>query len=281
MKLRKMILVALLVTLATGTLCARNVRHPRQLRLYVIDCGRLKVEDPSRFNFKKEELKVLDLSVGCYLIVHPKGAMIWDTGVVPDQSFKADGSPATKEYATATVPLKTQLAKIGYEPVDVKYLALSHFHWDHVGNASEFATSTWLVTKVEHDALFSSSLPPRTDASMFAPLKDTRTVMLPEADYDVFGDGSVVIKPTPGHTPGHRVLFLKLAKTGPIVLSGDLYHYPEEVNSNRIMQGDVVEQTAASRASLQAFLKQSGAKLWIQHDLNGFSKLKKAPEFYQ
>jgi len=281
MKLRKMIFAILLLTLAACTLSARDVRHPRQLRLYVIDCGRLKVEDPSRFNFKKEELKVLDLSVGCYLIVHPKGAMIWDTGVVPDSTFKADGSPATKEYATATVPLKTQLAKIGYEPVDVKYLALSHSHWDHVGNASEFAASTWLVTKVERDALFSSSLPPRTDASMFAPLKDTKTVMLPEADYDVFGDGSVVIKPTPGHTPGHRVLFLKLAKTGPIVLSGDLYHYPEEVNGNRIMQGDVVEQTAASRASLQAFLKQSGAKLWIQHDLDGFRKLKKAPEFYQ
>ena len=276
----KWILFAL-VLVAAMSLNARNVRRPKLLRLYVIDCGQLKVEDPARFNFKKEELKVLDLSVGCYLVVHPKGAMIWDTGVVPDDKFPADGKPASKEYATATMPLKTQLSKIGYPPANIQYLALSHFHWDHVGNASEFAGSTWLVTKVEHDALFSPSLPPRTDASMFAPLKDTKVVYLPESDYDVFGDGSVVIKPTPGHTPGHRVLYLKLAKTGGVVLSGDLYHYPEEVNGNRVMQGDVIEQTAASRASLQAFLKQNHAQLWIQHDLGGFRKLKKAPEFYQ
>jgi N-acyl homoserine lactone hydrolase len=252
------------------------------LRLYVIDCGRLKVEDPSRFDFKKEELAVLDLSVGCYLIAHPKGTLIWDTGAVPDSMFKASGGDGVKFYATAKQPLAKQLSAIGYAPGGVTYLALSHYHWDHVANASLFARSTWLVSKPEYYTMLSSGLPQRTDAGLFTPLRNTKTTFLPDSDYDVFGDGSVVIKPTPGHTPGHRVLFLKLAKTGPVVLSGDLYHYPEELKLDRVMINDFnPDQVHESRKALQAFLKQSGAQLWIQHDLGAFSKLKKAPEFYE
>jgi N-acyl homoserine lactone hydrolase len=255
---------------------AQTPKPPSPLRLYVIDCGRLKVDDPSRFDFKKQELAMLDLSVGCYLIVHPKGTMMWDTGAVPDSMFP------TKFYGTAKEPLAKQLAQIGYAPSTIQYLALSHYHWDHVANASQFAKSTWLASKPEYDTLFSVGLPQRTDAAMFTPLRDTKTVFLPDTDYDVFGDGSVIIKPTPGHTPGHRVLFLKLAKTGPVVLSGDLYHYPEELKVDRVMVNDFnPDQTHASRAALQAFLKQSGAQLWIQHDLAGFSKLKKLPEYYE
>ena len=97
----------------------------------------------------------------------------------------------------------------------------------------------------------------------------------------MFGDGSVIIKSTPGHTPGHQVLFLKLARTGPVVLSGDLYHYPEERTLHRLPVADFnKEQTAASRAELEVFLKKTGAQLWIQHDFLGNAKLKKAPAFY-
>jgi glyoxylase-like metal-dependent hydrolase (beta-lactamase superfamily II) len=269
-----------LALLATATCFAQKA--PSTLRLYVIDCGRLKVDDPSRFDFKKEELKTLDLSVGCYLIVHPKGTLIWDTGAVPDSAFPAGGGPGVKFYATAPAPLKTQLEKIGYPPSSISYLALSHYHWDHVANANEFAKSTWLTSRVEYDTLLSNALPQRTDPSMFTALKTTKTVFLPESDYDVFGDGTVVMKPTPGHTPGHRVLFLKLARTGPVVLSGDLYHYPEELKLDRAMINDFnPDLVRASRKSLQEFLKSTGALLWIQHDLAAFQKLKKAPEFYE
>ena len=100
-------------------------------------------------------------------------------------------------------------------------------------------------------------------------------------DYDVFGDGTVVIKAAPGHSPAHQVLFLKLAKTGPVLLSGDLYHYPEERKLKKIPTTEFnAEQTVASRASVEAFLKKTGAQLWIQHDLTATAKLKKAPEFY-
>jgi glyoxylase-like metal-dependent hydrolase (beta-lactamase superfamily II) len=269
-----------LALLAAASCLAQKA--PTSLRLYVIDCGRLKVDDPSRFDFKKEELKVLDLSVGCYLIVHPKGTLMWDTGAVPDSAFPASGGQGVKFYGTAPAPLKTQLAGIGHAPPTVTYLALSHYHWDHVANASEFAKSTWLTSRIEYDTLLSNALPQRTDPSMFTALKTTKTVFLPETDYDVFGDGSVVMKPTPGHTPGHRVLCLKLAKTGPVVLSGDLYHYPEELKLDRAMINDYnPDLVRASRKSLQDFLKSTGAQLWIQHDLAAFQKLKKAPEFYE
>ena len=266
-----------LCLLLMGPLLAQNA----PLRLYVFDCGRLTVEDPSRFNFTKAEIAVLDLSVPCFLVVHPRGTLMWDVGVVPDNLFQPGGRPATKEYATATRPLLAQMAEAGFSPASITYLALSHAHWDHIANASAFAASTWLVRQVERDAILATPSPARTEPAMFTALRNTKTTMITTNDYDVFGDGSVVIKFTPGHTAGHSVLFLKLQKTGPVVLSGDLYHYPEELKVPRVPSGDVnKDQTIASRAALQDFLKKAGAQLWIQHDLAAVQKLRKAPEYY-
>jgi len=92
----------------------------------------------------------------------------------------------------------------------------------------------------------------------------------------------VVIKSAAGHSPDHQVLFVNLAKTGPVVLSGDLYHYPEERKLKRLPVTEFnVPQTAASRAAIEAFLEKTHAQLWIQHDFNGTAKLKKSPEFYE
>ena len=254
----------------------------KSVRLYVFDCGKLHYDDPSRFNFKKEEVKIYDLSVGCYLIAHPKGTLMWDVGVIPDGVFPSNGQPATKLYATVTKTLKVQLAQAGYSPRDINYLAMSHSHWDHLANANEFARSTWLVRPVERDILFGPNPPERSTRDEYDALKNSMTVSLPEGDYDVFGDGSVVIKPAYGHTPGHSVLYVKLAKSGPVVLSGDLYHYPEEVTADRYPINEFnKDQTHQSRMAIQAFLKQSGAKLWIQHDLAAFERLKKAPGYYE
>ncbi len=254
----------------------------KSVRLYVFDCGKLHYDDPSRFNFKKEEVKIYDLSVGCYLIAHPKGTLMWDVGVIPDGVFPSNGQPATKLYATVTKTLKVQLAQAGYSPRDINNLAMSHSHWDHLANANEFARSTWLVRPVERDILFGPNPPERSTRDEYDALKNSMTVSLPEGDYDVFGDGSVVIKPAYGHTPGHSVLYVKLAKSGPVVLSGDLYHYPEEVTADRYPINEFnKDQTHQSRMAIQAFLKQSGAKLWIQHDLAAFERLKKAPGYYE
>jgi N-acyl homoserine lactone hydrolase len=256
---------------------------PKSLRLYVFNCGSLDISDTERFRFKKEELATTNLSVGCYLIVHPKGTLMWDVGAVPDSALKPGEKSALEGYATITETLKSQMEKIGYEPSDIEYLAFSHYHYDHVANANQFAGATWLARKVERDAMFAPKLPDnKMNPANYSALKDSKTILIPSDDYDVFGDGTVVMKLAPGHTPGHQVLFLKLNKTGPIVLSGDLYHYPEERKLKRVPTFEFDQrQTVETREKIEAFLKESGAQLWIQHDYAANAKLKKAPQFYE
>jgi glyoxylase-like metal-dependent hydrolase (beta-lactamase superfamily II) len=255
---------------------------PKSLRLYVFDCGTLDIPDPSPYRLRKEDLATVMMSAPCFLVAHPKGTLMWDTGPVPDGNFKPGGGPATMRYATSTRPLTARLAEVGYAPADIKYLALSHFHWDHVGNCNLFAGATWLVPKAERDIMFADPPSPRTEPANFSALKNSKTIFITKDDYDVFGDKTVVIKSAPGHSPGHQVLFLKLAKTGPVLLSGDLYHYPEERKLQKIPATEFnADQTIASRAAIEAFLKKTGAQLWIQHDYTANSKLRKAPEYYE
>jgi N-acyl homoserine lactone hydrolase len=262
---------------------------PTSVRLYVFDCGKLKISDTSVYGFAPSDLAAADMPVPCFLVAHPKGTLMWDTGVLPDKVLASGGSvtqgnPGSSALATVTKPLKAQLAEIGYAPGDITYLALSHCHWDHTANANDFAASTWLVRQEERDAMFAQ---PATFARCLTPqtfnaLKNSKTVILKRDEYDVFGDGSVIIKSAPGHTPGHQVLFLKLRKIGPVLLSGDLYHYPEERAAHRVPKTDFNrDQTAASRVAIEAFLRKTGAQLWIQHDLTANTKLKKAPDYYE
>jgi glyoxylase-like metal-dependent hydrolase (beta-lactamase superfamily II) len=206
---------------------------------------------------------------------------MWDNGDIPDRAFPPGGGRATSGVVTQDKPLLPQMAAVGYAPGDITYLSMSHYHGDHVANANSFAGATWLVRKVERDRMFAETPIPRSDPANYNELKNSKTILIDRDEWDVFGDGTVVIKSTPGHTPGHNVLFLKLKKTGPIVLSGDLYHYPEERTLKRLPVADFdKEQTAASRAELETFLKRTGAQLWIEHDIIGNARLKKAPAFY-
>ncbi len=255
---------------------------PQSLRLYVFDCGSIKGLDPAIFGFRKEQLATTDFAVTCYLIAHPKGTLMWDVGVIPDSAFQPDGAPVTQRVSTATKPLKRQMAAIGYTPADIDYLALSHYHSDHTANANDFAGATWLVQQPERDAMFAGKPAGIMEVATFAALKNSKTTILHGEDYDVFGDGTVVLKSAPGHTPGHQVLFLKLAKTGPLLLAGDLYHYAEERFTDKVPTFEFnKQQSLASRAKIEAFLKQTGAQLWIEHDYLLHAKLKKAPEYYE
>jgi len=271
-----------IIVLAAATLAAQHTpKPPKSLRLYVFDCGVLKPADAKSFGF--DHVAELKMSVPCFLVVHPKGTMMWDVGVVPDSDFKADGKPVTQGFIEVTKPLKPQLAAIGYQPSDIKYIAFSHYHIDHTANANMFAGSTWLVSQPERDIMFSDKPAPVRVEKNYAALKDSKTVIVPsDADYDVFGDGTVIIKPAPGHTPGHQVLFLKLPKTGPVLIAGDLYHYNEERNTDHVPSFEYnKEQSLASRAKIEEFLKKSGAQLWIEHDYAANAKLKKSPAYYE
>jgi len=275
-------ILAILAIALSGIAQPRKAQPPQSVRLYVFDCGSLNIPDTSPYQLKKEELATSYMAVPCFLVAHPKGTLIWDVGAVPDTAFRPGGTAATLRYATTVKPLQAQLAEIGYAPADITYQAFSHFHWDHIGNANLFASATWLVRKLERDIMFADPPSPRTEPANYSALKNSRTVMVTQPEYDVFGDGTVVLKSAPGHSPDHQVLFLKLARTGPIVLSGDLYHYPEERKLNRVPTTEFnAAQTIASRAAVEAFLKKTGAVLWIQHDFTANAKLKKAPAFYE
>ena len=273
-----------------GTSAQGKPAPPKSVRVYVFDCGKLEGGDPSRFSLKREEMKTTDMSVACYLIAHPKGTLMWDVGAVPDGDVTSPGTPTryhivlpngNERFVTTTQTLKTQLAGAGYAPGDINYLALSHYHYDHTANANLFAGATWLVRQVERDVMFPQKPNDLTRPDTYSALRNSKTTIIKTDDYDVFGDGSVVMKLTPGHTPGHNVLFVKLAKTGPVVISGDLYHYPEERSLHRVPTFDVdPKQTAASRTALDTFMKGANAQLWIQHDLAATAKLKKAPAYY-
>jgi N-acyl homoserine lactone hydrolase len=275
------LIVLLCVASALTSAQQRKAQPPPSVRLYVFDCGKLDIPDISPYQLTRAEITTNVMSVPCFLVAHPKGTLMWDVGVVPDRLI-ASGTPGTlRGYASATKRLETQLNEVGYAPSDITYLSFSHFHWDHVGNANLFARATWLVRKVERDTMFSDPPSPRTEPAHFSALKNSKTNFITTADHDVFGDGKVVIKSAPGHSPGHQVLFVNLANTGPVVLSGDLYHYPEERRLKKVPTTEFDrQQSAASRASIEAFLTRAHAQLWIQHDFNGNSKLKKSPSYY-
>ncbi len=254
-----------------------NVKSPR---IYVFDNGTLSGLDPKQFfGFERRELKAVDFTAQSYLIVHPKGTLMWDAGVIADSQFKGT-EPVKEGISTATKPLLPQLAAAGYKPSDITYFAMSHYHSDHTANANAFAGSTWIVQKAERDAMFAATPAAITAPATFSALKDAKTTVLENEDFDVFGDGSVVVMSTPGHTPGHQVLFVKTAKRGPIVLAGDLYHYPEERTTGKTPSFEFnAAQSKVSRNHIEIFLKQTGAQLWIEHDIATHANLPKSPKY--
>jgi N-acyl homoserine lactone hydrolase len=260
------------------------------IKLYVFDGGVLE-SDPARYRLTKEDVGTTQLSVAAYLIVHPKGVLLWDTGAVPDASWSPTGGPVEQRLVlpdgqerrvTIRAPLSAQLKASGYPPARVTHLALSHYHWDHTANANAFAFATWLVRQKERDAMFADKPLGTATPMTYNALKSSKTIIVTADEHDVFGDGAVILKNAPGHTPGHQVLFVKLAKTGGVVLSGDLYHYPQERTMNRLPTFEFnEEQTRGARKAVEEFLARTQSQLWIQHDFNAHAKLKKAPEYYQ
>jgi N-acyl homoserine lactone hydrolase len=266
--------IAVALAVRTATQSPAPVRNT--LRMYVLDCGVLLNRDPGAYDLTREQVDAPDMADPCFLFVHPRGTLLWETGI--DDSV--ENRPARFRSDRIDTPLKTQLAGIGFKPTDITYLAISHVHGDHIGNANSYASATWIVQQTERDYMFAAPPAANLNPNEFSQLKTSKTIVA-MGDHDVFGDGTVMVLSTPGHTPGHQSLFVRLAGTGPLVLSGDLYHYPAERRLNKFPQNDNVEQTKASRAKIEALLQKTGAQLWIQHDFAANRMLKKAPAYYE
>lgn len=253
-------------------------------RLYILDCGTITAMDPGLYSLKKEEIKRGDTSFvsPCYLIVHPKGTLAWDLGQVPDAKIKEDGTEAVEQgVLKATRRLDHQLEALGYPIRDITFVAMSHYHADHTANANAFAGSTWIVQQADYDMMFKEGDIQIRTPETYQALKSAQRITLNNEDHDVFGDGTVVIKTAPGHTPGHQMLFLRLSRFGPLLLAGDLYHLPEEKTLDRVPTFDFdAAMTRATRKKVDAFLAETGAQMWIQHDPATNAPLRKAPGFY-
>jgi len=211
-----------------------------------------------------------------YVIQHPKGNLIWDAGL--PENLVGLPEPFTDPSGAFTVSRKdsvlNQLKTIGLTPKDFKYIALSHSHFDHVGHANHFKDATWLVQENEYD-FFTSDSAQIKQADIYGMIKDLKNVQKLHGEHDVFGDGTVVIKPMPGHTVGHQVLYLNIGLEKPILLTGDLYHFEENRTHKRCPIFNYnIPQTKESMETFEAFAKTNNATVIIQHSQADFDKLK-------
>ncbi|MEQ8934335.1 MAG: N-acyl homoserine lactonase family protein [Amphiplicatus sp.] len=251
------------------------------VKLYVLDCGHIEMLDLSIFDAGGAYDGMQNSAVDtCYLLRHPKGDLLWDTGL-PDAINAVEGGVAEGPFAMEMPKtLKGQLAEIGVAPADIEYLSLSHSHFDHAGNAGEYAASTFIVHEAERAHMFRDEA--RADTQSFAAysaLENAETVTFTD-EYDVFGDGSVRIIAMPGHTPGHSVLLAQLDKAGPVLLTGDMYHLTEarEKRTVPVFNADA-EETLRSMDRFEALAAKTGARVIIQHEADDFAALPHAPDY--
>jgi glyoxylase-like metal-dependent hydrolase (beta-lactamase superfamily II) len=275
--------------LAGQTPAVTKAAPPKTVRLYIFDCGMLTMttEGVTRYHVTPAEVGESRMPVPCFLVAHPKGTLMWDVGVIPDATVEKAGSAGARYDVNPTAAalvkttLRGQLAAVGYAPRDITYVSISHAHKDHTANLNQFAASTWLIPRAEREFMFKPGNE-RVEPAFYKDLERSKWIDINKDEYDVFGDGIVVIKAAPGHTPGHQVLILQLPSTGRVMLAGDLYHYPPERTLRRAPPDNEfnVEQSAASRVAIEEYLKRTRTTIWIEHDFATIQKLKKSPAYY-
>ena len=261
---------------------SKEVISKAEVKLYSFDGGTVVVNTLGLFSqdetYKGQSKEFAD---AFYVIQHPKGNLMWDAGL--PESLIGLPEPYTSPDGAFTVSRKdsvlNQLKQIGMTPDDFEYISLSHTHFDHSGHANVFKNATWLVQKDEYDFVTGEGVQEK-NPDMYNAIKDLKNIKKIDGDYDVFGDGTVVLKYMPGHTPGHQALFLDLKEHGPLLLSGDLYHFYENREYKRIPIFNYdVGQTRESMKKFEAFAQENKAKVYLQHQKDDFNKMPKAPEY--
>lgn len=274
---------AILLLIAAS--CASVDQGPAAVeRMYVIGCGENHVKDVSRWTPGANIGKPAVFSNNCYLIKHAQGLMLWDTGNPDRLAAMPNGltNPAIGLTAFMRKPLAESLQELGVAPADIGHFAMSHSHGDHSGNANLFAASTLYMQSAEYDAVFGPT-PEKFNfvAANFEKLRGAKVVKL-SGDHDVFGDGSVVIKPAPGHTPGHQALLVRLPKTGLVLLSGDLVHLRYSWDNRVVPSFNFdVPQSGRTIDEMKALVAKTGALLWINHDAAQSAQIIRAPAYVQ
>ncbi|MCJ1455779.1 hypothetical protein MMC28_006135 [Mycoblastus sanguinarius] len=250
-------------------------------RLAVLTGGEAHVTDISQWSPGVNEGKPMLFSNNVYLIKHGNDWLLWDTGLQDDLIAIPDGKVVV--HGVRGVVKKTvasQLQDLGVKPEEISHIAFSHAHFDHIGNSRYFSKAKWYVQQAEFDAMFGPDyaqygfIP-----DLYKTMRDNLVVVTGD-EYDVFGDGSVTIFSTPGHTPGHQSLLVRLADRGPVMLSGDMAHFWDNFCCRRVPHMNVSEkQTKESMDRVDAIVRAEGAELWINHDWEQNQKIPHAPEW--
>jgi N-acyl homoserine lactone hydrolase len=239
-----------------------------ELELWRLDCGSIGVRDLSFFSdaFRYRGVH-RTLTDSCYLIRHDVQYMLWDTGL-PAALIGAKPDAKALLAPSLNVTLTDQLAKIGVRPEQIDYVGISHYHFDHVGQAAAFTRATLLIGKPDFDALKLPPPPFGVEPKLLAPWVSGKAKTEPlSGDHDVFGDGSVTILKMPGHTPGETSLLVKLPETGPVLLSGDVVHFHEQLENRGVPAFNWDRaQSLASMDRLTSIAASLNARLIIQHD---------------
>ena len=264
--------------LAIGGVCANamislpaSAQATPEVTLTRLDCGtggaptdvNVRFSDTYAYNGLK-----VQLVFSCYLIKHGNDYLLWDSG----QPMSA-GAVAPK---TSLVDL---LAQLKLKPEQIKYVGISHYHGDHIGQVDSFPKSTLLIGKGDWDVLTAPKPTAGANAAPFANwISGGGKVEPVPLDKDVFDDGTVVMLNTPGHTPGHHSLLVKLKEMGNVLLSGDLAHFQENYETNGVPSFNT--DRAATVASIDRFKRLAAnmkATVIIQHDARDVGKLPALP----
>ena len=266
-----------LIKLAAGASLFASLTLPAQaasdVSLARFDCGtpQAPVAVNQRFSdtYAYGDLKI-QFVYSCYLIKHGDDYLLWDTGYA-----------MTAPNVAPKVSLVDYLAKIDVKPEQIKYVGISHYHGDHTGQIASFPKATLLIGAREWDAI---SAPKPAEGVNFKPfeswIQGESKVEPQPIDKDVFGDGTVIFLRTPGHTPGHSSLLVKLAQMGSVILSGDAVHFRENYDSDGVPMFNFDRaQTVASIERIKKLASSQKATVIIQHDARDVEKLPAFPAF--
>lgn len=257
-----------------------------EVKIYAMNCGDMAFSDVDLFADDGSMKGVTrDFVDPCYLIRHPAGDLIWDTGVPEGIADMPDGvRPAGfPVHITVKKKLSAQLAELGLTPADIEFLSFSHLHFDHTGNGNLFAASTWIVDADERAAMFADTARSTDEFGAYSALENSRTVLIEgDGSHDVFGDGTVVIYQTPGHTPGSTTLLVKTAGSGNVLLTGDMWHLAESRERHLVPSFNFSrEQTLASMDGVEALATLNDARVVRQHVPEDFAGMPVFPAALQ
>ncbi|UTW58353.1 N-acyl homoserine lactonase family protein [Kordiimonas sp. SCSIO 12603] len=271
------------LTAALAITLSAQAEETDTIKLYALDCGTIEMFDIGAFSseghFNGQSVTLAD---PCFLIRHPKGDFLWDTGLEQSLSEHQDGMNAGYGILRMERSLTDQLADLGMSTDDVEYLGLSHWHPDHSGNAALFTSSTLVINNREHAFMFSDEMKAQPEAyKVWGALENTKTIQF-DTEHDVFGDGTVVVKYMPGHTVGHSVLYVNLQETGGYLFSGDLYTHAEGREKKAVPSFNFnKEATSISQSAFEAYAREKGARIIIQHEMKHFNSLPAFPAYEQ